>query len=304
LENHEYHKGKTQINKIMNTKPLSESALIVSIKISKWKGRKFDRKVTNEVNSNHGTTDAGRFNKILVDKNEIKAITAKESEIRRYVNKRTLPWGDKGERVLYAPTYLDFMSGLKPIWDEFDKLSSDFVDKYNDHVEKARRELNGLFNADDYPSASEIGDKFNVNLDMTAMPETPDPNDFRITAMPEGSDEAVIEAIQSTISSRHEQAVGDIVKRAQTALNKVIEAIKRVSNAKDGDDIRFSQGLMDNIEELSKLIPSLNYTKSVKVDNLGTEIGKLVTDVDTLKSDPNVRSNYLTRAEKLSKMFF
>ncbi len=50
------------------TQSISDFAMLVSLNIRQWSGRKLDRAVTKEVDKSHGATDGGRYNKLLVDK--------------------------------------------------------------------------------------------------------------------------------------------------------------------------------------------------------------------------------------------
>ncbi len=139
---------------------LKDQAIIVGVKISKWSGRKYDTKATSEVNAAHGTKNAGRFNKILIDEKAIGAITQAEGRIRTFQNENTLPWGDNGDRVLPATHYFAYTSGLKPLIDEFDSQVKTFVADYQDLID------------------GEIASRFGVKLSFQPMPDT---EDFRIT---------------------------------------------------------------------------------------------------------------------------
>jgi len=51
---------------------LNDRALLVQLSISQWTARKFDKRVTRDVASSHGTTiDVGRYNKVLLPMNDL-----------------------------------------------------------------------------------------------------------------------------------------------------------------------------------------------------------------------------------------
>ena len=51
------------------TSTLSTRAMLVSLSISQWSGRRLDREITDEVNQQHNAAaDAGRYNKLLLPK--------------------------------------------------------------------------------------------------------------------------------------------------------------------------------------------------------------------------------------------
>lgn len=65
-------------------KNLAEKALLVTLNISQWSARKYDRKVTEEVNDTHQAKDAGRFNKLLIDKTHLDEIQKIVNEARHF----------------------------------------------------------------------------------------------------------------------------------------------------------------------------------------------------------------------------
>ena len=50
---------------------IQDKAMLVSLKLSVWNPRKYDKDVTSEVNNHYQARDAGRFNKILIDLSEM-----------------------------------------------------------------------------------------------------------------------------------------------------------------------------------------------------------------------------------------
>lgn len=278
---------------------MKDKALIVSIKIRQWSGRKFDRKITSEVNQNHGTNDAGRFNKILVDKGEISKINKIGNSVRAFVYHNTLPWGDNGDRLLPASNYFAFMQGLKPLKDEFDQATNDFCANYQALVDDAENTLNGLFNRLDYPSFAEIQDKFEIKVGLTPLP---DAEDFRFELVSDAEIDKIREEIGVELGGRHKAAMSSLMKRCKDALSSAVGAVTRL-NSKDGSN-RFHSSLMDNIKELVDIIPSLNYANDPDIERLRLAMKKMITDPSTLKSSPELRESYLDRAAHLENMFF
>src|SRR6185369_3013865 len=88
---------------------LAEKAVLASLNISQWSGRKLDRKITDEVNESHGAVaDAGRYNKLLVAKVTLDPIQQIVGEARSYHIRMTLPWSDSGTRILPSALYLEY----------------------------------------------------------------------------------------------------------------------------------------------------------------------------------------------------
>ncbi len=103
-------------------KNLTDKAILVNVQISQWTARKFDNKVTSEVNKKHKTKDAGRFNKILIGVEHLKEISQIANKARTYHYDNTTPWSDSGERLLSNLNYFDYIQNISALQDEFDAV--------------------------------------------------------------------------------------------------------------------------------------------------------------------------------------
>ena len=79
---------------------LGAKAMIVDLKISFWSGFKIDRNITADVNAEHQTD--GRFNKRLVPKVYMEQLRKAKNEVVHCHQHGTLPWSDRGQRILRA----------------------------------------------------------------------------------------------------------------------------------------------------------------------------------------------------------
>ena len=80
---------------------LTHDAMLVSLRISAWSGRQYDRKASNHVAVHHeASASAGRYNKCLLPKAAFAALTATMSKARSSHYEQTLPWDDQGSRLL------------------------------------------------------------------------------------------------------------------------------------------------------------------------------------------------------------
>src|SRR5262245_61701716 len=87
---------------------LARKAVLVSLNVSMWGARKYDRKVTKEVNrSRHASDDAGRYNKLLIEKGRLAPVLAVVTEARDLFYKYTRPWA-KGVGILPNVSYAEF----------------------------------------------------------------------------------------------------------------------------------------------------------------------------------------------------
>ena len=89
---------------------ISDKAMLICLHITMWTARKHDKRVSEEVAQSHeATTNAGRYNKHLLDQAEkLEELRTLAGQIRQYFYKVTLPWSDEGYRLLPSHLYFEF----------------------------------------------------------------------------------------------------------------------------------------------------------------------------------------------------
>ena len=96
---------------------LSDDAMQVSLRITAWSGRLYDRQASNHVAVHHdASASAGRYNKRLLPKAAFAALTATMSAIRTAHYENSLPWDDQGLRLLTVANYdhyTELMDGFR-----------------------------------------------------------------------------------------------------------------------------------------------------------------------------------------------
>jgi len=101
----------------------------------------------------------------------------KSTHIRTKFYDNTLPWGLDGTMMLPTSNYLNFMTEFRKEKNEWYSLVSDFRNEYPQLVLDAKRLLIGLYDANDYPSPDDIGNKFNLDVAIFPVPSS----DFRVS---------------------------------------------------------------------------------------------------------------------------
>lgn len=101
--------------------------MIVTLNVSCWTARKQDKKVSAEVEASHNAKDAGRYNKLLIDKHHLDPLTNWAGQIRATHYKMTLPWMDNGGRLLPVPDGSDFRVDISD--KEADRIREDMAAK-------------------------------------------------------------------------------------------------------------------------------------------------------------------------------
>lgn len=269
---------------------LTEKALLMSLSISQWSGRKFDKKATNKIAADFGVkASAGRYNKILVDQTELAKIQKASGALRTAFYEGTLPWSDSDYRIRPTAGYMEFIDKLAKLQGDFDAAVPTFCDKYEDLIRKAEHELNGLFNRADYPTKDEIKGKFKVKISAVPVPET---SDFRVDLSNQE-----IERLQKNLQASNSEA---IKKAVLHTYNKVLMAVSRMSETLQDTDKKFKNSLTGNLQKIADAMPEMNLTNDKELTAIAEQIKQLVdVNPDDLRKKPGTRAQKAREAQEL-----
>jgi hypothetical protein len=271
---------------------LQDSSLIVTLKLSQWTARKLDRKVTDEVNTQHNASaDAGRYNKLLVSKEHMEKIQKIVNAVRTYHYQQTLNWGDNNERLLTTENFFDYSSQMQKYQGEFEKEVKAFLKNYDRVIEEAKVRLNGMFREADYPNRSEIQEKFGFDYKFFPVPDS----DMRVK-LGKADVKKLTEKLEAEINTRIGEAVKDVWGRVKEQL---VHMKEKLSNS----EAIFRDSLFGNLKELVALIPKLNVTKDANIARVCNEMAGLVADPDDVRNNPSVRSQKAKEVDAMMKKF-
>lgn len=236
---------------------LQDQAMIANLNIKSWTARKHDAAVSAEVDATHNAKDGGRYNKMLIDKSALDPLSKHAGRIRDYHYTMTLPWGDNGDRLLPAKAYMDYTAAMRKFKDDSHVLTTTFVAQYPQLVADARQRLGTMYDTRDYPDASDIKDRFGVNV--TFLP-VPDAKDFRVDV---GT--AALEEIKAGINASIAERQAAAVKECWIRLNDVVTKL-HVMMVKEKPIFRDS--IIDNVNDLVVMLPKLNITNDTDLDRV------------------------------------
>lgn len=271
---------------------LSQRAVLVKLSVSQWTARKYDKQVTREVADSHGVqSGAGRYNKVLIESAEIKKVAKAANAARSYFYANTLPWSDE-YRIRPTQGYLEFMSGLGECKAEFENKVVDFCGMYSDLQTKARLTLKGMYNPADYPPPETLSKKFDFSVSVLPLAGA---QDFRIDLSKEQ-----VEKIGAHLEKQNAKAVRAAMRTAWTRLH---DAVTHMADKLNGEKTVFRNSLVDNLEELTKVLPVLNITNDPELTKVCDKIRYTLCsyDPERLRKDDLARNKTGKRARKISK---
>lgn len=267
-------------------KKLSEKALLVNLCIRQWSARKYDRKATDEVNSAHNATDAGRFNKLLISKQALTDIQRISNSARQFHYNNTLPWSDQGDRLLPTTNYFEYFGEMSRFKAQFDEYVQQFVSGYDRLVAEAQLRLNSLFDPTDYPD--DVSDKFSLTVVPMPVPEV---QDFRVELNDTDVDSLRV-SIEKEVNSRFTAATESIYDR-------ISEQLKHMHSKLIDPDAVFRDSMFENLQGMIELLPRLNFSGDAKILMLCDDLKKLYCDPDSVRSNKDLRAEKATEVNAI-----
>lgn len=241
----------------MTSQDLTTKAMLVKLSISQWTARKHDKQADHAVESAFATKDAGRFNKVLIAREAVKAVEKTASAARTWHYDNTLPWTDEGYRILPAANWATYSEKVRELRADFERAVETFTSAYPDLVTEARIRLNGLFQEADYPASTEVRRKFAFSADILPLPIG---GDFRVNL--NNDDVARLQAdITARTKDALEEAHADLYRRLANVISHMADKLT------DPKAI-FRDSLVENVRELVELLPRLDLKGDAQLDAL------------------------------------
>ena len=282
---------------------LNSDAMLVGLHIAAWSGRQYDRKASDHVAAHHQASfSAGRYNKRLLPKAAFAAITATVSRARTTHYEQTLPWDDKGARLLTVANYGRYTELMDGLSERLVRERARFIEDYEDNVDQARLDLGGLFRIEDYPPRAELRRKFALRYRIAPVPDA----DHFMAKLAADDTDRIQRDIERQIEERLHGAVGDLYRRLGEAVERVSE---RLREDDEGKPLVFRDSMIGNIRDLVDIVPKLNIFGDDDLARLCEQVKEKIARVepDALRPsrsfDPATRARVKRDADALAERF-
>lgn len=254
-------------------------AMLVELTIRQWTARKHDKRVSREVDQTHAAKNGGRYNKQLISKTALSAIATKAGAIRDYHYAMTLPWGNNGQRLLPAASFITYRNAITAHKREYMALVDAFLARYPAEVAEAQRDLGTLFDASEYPTTVNVARSFGVELEILPVPTF---GDFRVEVADMERDE-IQEQIKELTAERQRAAIEDCYDRAR-------EVLERVKAQCVPGKTRITESLVSSVDNLIGTLGALNINDDPELEALRQRIeNELTVSADGLRNDEPLR---------------
>ena len=275
----------------MTMNGLRDKALLITLNISRWAGRRKDDNAAQHVSE---AADAQRT-AVNVTKSLINGATFREigrlaNEIRNTHYAQTLPWDDSGRRLMPTARFDQYWEEMNRYRERYSEAVSTFTSEYWLLKEKARDQLGTLYNERDYPSIEDLRAKFSIRVNASEIPRS---DDIRI-AVSEKALDRIREDLQAETADALNQAKGDLYKRALTVAQRIAETLE------DPGKI-FRDSLIGNLRDLVEFLPDYNLFDDPALSHLQARLESLIVSPDTLRTNINQRQATATAAARVAQ---
>ncbi len=280
---------------------ISASAVLVELNISVWPAAKIDREITEQVNTSAGAVvGAAQTKKNLFAGTSLrKDIEKFAARVRLYHNQHTLPWADKGERLLPTKLFLDYKTAMNGYEQSFNAMCQNFFVEYPRLVAEAQTNLGKMYNADDYPDIAEVRLKFGFRRSVKPVPEA---GDFRLDVPADDMRELV-----SAFEAQQQDKLAEACREPWERLHAELSAIstKLTDKEGEGEKKRYHDTLISNPLELCSLLTKLNITNDPKLEEARRqlELTMLGANMESIKEDAECRKELKSKVDAIMNKF-
>lgn len=280
---------------------IASSAVLVELNISVWPANKVDREMTDTVNANASAVrDASQTRKNLFAGTTLrKDIEKLAARIRLYHNQHTMPWADKGQRLLPTKLFMEYKQTMNNYEAQFKQMCDNFFIAYPQLVNEAQTHLGTMYRATDYPDLTNVREKFGFRMAIDPIPES---GDFRLDIATHD-----LEEIKQNYEAKFDERLAEAMRTPWERLHSVLTAMSEKLKDEDGEESkkRYHDSLVTNAVDLCGLLDKMNITNDPKLEDARKqlELTMLGADIETIKDSATVRESMKNKVDAILQKF-
>jgi len=270
--------------------PVSANAILCNLNISVWTGTKTDRDAGDDLTELQSAKrgSAKVIKSLLGDCSELREVLRISTQARQALKAMTLPWIDRGARLVPVSRYTKVQAMLLKCQHDFYNALDTLVDVYSDRIAQSRVSLGHMFDETDYPPLEEIRARFALEFVFAPVPDN---GDFRIKV----ADDAIA-ALQSQYSQALDTTVKDGISSAMSAACAVFEKLSERLTAIEAHDgygakPKLHASLVESIHEALDLVQDGNVIDSPYVADAHRQLRNVANtlDIEELRVSARIR---------------
>lgn len=254
---------------------VARSAMLVDLNIAIYSGRKMDKSTQAEVVLSKGANSkraASVYKNLFSECKELEAITKFQARARSEHYRLTLPWNDRGARLLPTVSLLDYKQVMNRYQQEFDRLVDAFLIKYSTLVAAAAFQLGTLFDRNEYPDAAQVARRFRMDIAFVPLPTS---GDFRLDVESE---------VQRELMEQYDRRLAEqLASATKDSWDRLYEALARLSDrltvSEDGKKKIFHDTIVTGAVELCELLTAMNVTQDPQLESARRKLQEVLLGV-------------------------
>jgi hypothetical protein len=249
--------------------------MLVDLNIAIYSGRKMDKTTQAEVVLSKGANSkraASVYKNLFSECKELDAITKFQARARSEHYRLTLPWNDRGARLLPTISLLDYKQVMNRYQAEFQSLVDAFLIKYSTLVAAAAFQLGTLFDRNEYPDAAQVARRFRMDIAFVPLPTS---GDFRLDVESE-----VQRELMEQYDRRLEEQLAAATKDSWTRLYDALQRLSdRLTVDEDGKKKIFHDTIVTGAVELCELLTAMNVTNDPQLESARRQLQEVLLGV-------------------------
>lgn len=254
---------------------VARAAMLVDLNIAIYSGRKQDRATQAEVTTSKGSGSkkaASVYKNLFAECKELDAITKFQARARSEHYRLTMPWNDRGARLLPTVSLLDYKQVMNRYQLEFDRLVAAFLDKYATLVAAAAFQLGTLFDRKEYPDVAQVARRFRMDIAFVPLPTS---GDFRLDVESE---------VQRELMEQYDRRLAEqLASATKDSWDRLYEALSRLSDRltvdEDGKKKIFHDTIVTGAVELCELLTAMNVTQDPQLESARRQLQEVLLGV-------------------------
>lgn len=207
-------------------------------------------------------------------------------------------------RLLPASEFQEFAEQLSEWESAYDTKVQEFLTEYPTLVSAAAFKLGDMFNRDEYPTVSEIQDKFGIHYSFSPLPTS---GDFRVDM----SNETVAELrnkYDTYLETKLNSAMRDAWDRLYETLGHLSAKLNTDYQANDQGKVRrtpLHASTLDNAVELCSMLTTLNIANDPELEARRKELENALFGIDAkeIQKRDGAREELKSRVDEILGKF-
>lgn len=249
---------------------LESNAMLCKVSIKLWTNESIDNESAQELATAHKVEKYAKVRRIHLPEYCLDRIRHIAGDIRNYHSFNTLPFLDRGIRLLPSTNYFDYIQGLSKRKEEFDTAVNEFITQLPIYIAEAKQKFGDKFDESYIPSVEALRSCFSV--EPTFMPIAHS-NDWRIQL-----EESTLAALRERYNADLERIQSEATQQLWATLKEGVEHfITKLETPK----ARIHESLIPNLFDRAKVVQRLNTTNDEGIVDITTRIINMLDGIDT-----------------------